>query len=542
MSDSLRDWGGKALTLVQKIPPIKTAISNAIIQQQAKGDLPIVWTTAHSGRMSMNERLEKEFFSLMLPQPEQAEVDKLPDPDTVISELFARDMSQPASESRLSLLQLYIAQHLTDAVFQSDGHYRTEAPHEIILNQIYGNHVSDRTILRSGSGGKLKSQWRATNNGTQAEFPPALCERVEDTWQIKAEFTALTWLQKPGNEDLLLGRFKDKPEQIGDLCATALFQGNVTAGNFALTTLLLREHNRLAEQLAAEYPSMRDNDNLLFDITSEVLTLTYMKLVMEEYINTFAGLGVIEFSAKNFFHETKRWCEDTPIPFHFNILYRLHSAMPNEMIVGDQTLPFSAFLTNNTLVMDTGLTTVFEAASLQPASDIGLLNTHPALLQAEKAALIKSRSVLQPFNAHRRLHKLKPLGFDGFDPRVQSKLQELYGTPDNIEYMVGVFAERKVPNTLAKFLPKGDEVFGEQLSASIGQHAFRHILSNPLVRKERFNEDMLTKLGLHTFETTKSFKDIVLRNTPEIPDAEKRTDIYISTNNPRYNRSTGRME
>jgi len=541
MSDLFRGLGGALLALLQKVPFIKTAISNLLIQKSAKGPLPIVWTTAHSGRMNMRERLKKEHFSLMLPQPEQEYIDSLPPVEKIVEELFTRDMSQAAPDSRVSLLQIFIAQHLTDAVFQSDGEYGTEAPHEIILNQIYGNNVIDRNLLREKKNGKLKSQYRATDDGKSAEFPAQLCEKERDGWRIKTEFENLSWLKNQESKDKLFKRFKDKPEEMEFLCATALFQGNLTAGNFALTTLLHREHNRIAEKLAIENPRLKGDDNQLFDISSEILTLTYMKLVMEEYINTFVGLDVIELNKDNFFHETKRWCEDTPIPFHFNILYRLHSAMPNELIVGENKLPFEAFLANNKLVMESGLINVIELASKQPASQIGLLNTPSYLLHTEIAALAKARKMLQPFNAHRTIQGLKPAQFEDFDPRVQDKLKALYGSADRIEYMVGIFGERKSEGLLSKFLPKGEEVFGQQLTASIGQHAFRHILSNPLMRRERFNEQVLTKFGMHTFETTKNFKDIVLRNTPEIPDMEKKIGMYISTHIPEYDKKKGKV-
>lgn len=131
-----------------------------------------------------------------------------------------------------------------------------------------------------------------------------------------------------------------------------------------------------------------------------------MKVVLEDYINAFAGQKIFMLDTESFFHEAKCWCRETPLSYHFNILYRLHAMMP-DTLKGYEDQGFDALLQRNGLVMELGLGKIFETASSQGAAKVGLGNTHPDLIAAEKATLDKARAALGPFNAHR-----KALGLD----------------------------------------------------------------------------------------------------------------------------------
>ena len=473
-----------------------------------KGPLPGRYTAKGDGISDIHEILDKKYFALEVPKPTQAYIDSLPPIEEVLK-LFKRPATAP--KSRVSLLLPFVAQHLTDAIFQSKGLYRTDASHEIILNQVYGNTANDEKILRSGTKGKLKTQTR-TIKGKQVEFPDALCTQVGGQWEIKSEYNGLSYLENNEKVQKLFEAYRGKE---GDLCAVGLFQGNMTVGNFALTAILVREHNRLCDGISDELGDV--SDDAVFRLARQNSIVAYMKIVIEDYINTFAGVKIFELDTKSFFYETKRWCRGSPIPYHFNSLYRIHSLIPDSLIVDGQDLGFAGFLANNDVVMKTGLGEVFEAASNQAASEISLGNTHAGLLPAEEQSLTKARGVLGSFNAHREVQKKgSSLDFNDFDPRFRDQLKKLYGNADKVDYLVGVFAELPKKGVVERLGIKSDSIMGATLLGAIGKHAFRHILGNRYMTREFLNKDAMTKFGWDNLKQTSSVSDLVKRNVPEL--------------------------
>jgi len=504
---------------VTAIPSVHSWLSRRLISAYADGGpLPGLYTTEGDGLVSLHEMLDKQHFSLEVPKPTPEQIAALPEIEELKS-LFERKKGG-IKKVRVSLLLPFFAQHLTDAVFQSKGseEIETDAPHEIILNQIYGNTRSDEQALRSGVDGKLKS--RLVGEGKNApEFPETLFCQVGDQWQIKEEFKNLSYLTEQKLEKLLnayLGR-----EQ--DICAVGLFQGNMTLGNFAITTLFLREHNRLCEGVKKELErkGIPATDELIFRKAQQINITTYMKLVVEDYINAFAGQKLFKLDTRSFFYEKKRWCRESPIPFHFNILYRFHGMIP-DTLKGHEHLGFNAFRANNGLVMRQGLGPLLHLASSQAAASLEIGNTHKDLMRVEKLTLEKARLNLGALNAHRELQKKgSSLQFADYNKNVQDALKKLYrGDPDKVEYAVGIFAEPPKNGLLEKLGIRGEAFIGSTIMSAIAKHAFRHILSNRLMSREFLNPAVMTEFGWKSLHDTKSVEQLVKRNVPEMDSKE----------------------
>lgn len=500
--------GNAVFKAVISVPILHRWINQYVISQYAdSGPLPGLFTTKHAGKSGLWEVLHKECFALEVPRMTNEELDELPDIGDVM-DLFRRD--GPDEESRVTLLLPLFAQHLTDAVFQSDGAYSTDAPHEIILNQIYGNTAEDTVALRTHEGGRLRSQMRLINGGS-AEFPDALLEKVDGTWRVKKQYEKLSYLQKEGKLDNLLKRYEGREEA---LCATGLFQGNMTLGNFAITALLLREHNRLCDGIREELERKGKpaTDEVVFRTAQQCNITAYMKVVIEDYINAFAGQKLFYLDTKTFFHEKKRWCRETPIPYHFNILYRIHCMMPDK-VKGFEDLGFKAMLANNDLVLERGVGAVLHAASATGASKVQLGNTHDKLIEADRTGVLKARAVLGSFNSHRRAQKMPRINFSAFDPRYRDRLRALYkGDPSKVEYAVGILAELPVSGWMEKLGLKDEPIIGNTLMTAIAKHAFRHILSNRFMTSEYLNRDVMTDFGWRNLKETSSVADLVRRN------------------------------
>lgn len=500
--------GNAVFQAVISVPILHRWINQYVISQYAdSGPLPGLFTTKHAGKSSLWEVLHKECFALEVPRMTDEELAELPDIGDVM-DLFRRD--KPDEESRVTLLLPLFAQHLTDAVFQSDGAYSTDAPHEIILNQIYGNTAEDTAALRTHEDGRLQSQMLPINGGS-AEFPDALLEKVGGTWRVKKQYEKLSYLQKEGKLDDLLNRYEGREEA---LCATGLFQGNMTLGNFAITALLLREHNRLCDGIRKELDRKGKpaTDEVVFRTAQQCNITAYMKVVIEDYINAFAGQKLFYLDTKTFFHEKKRWCRETPIPYHFNILYRIHCMMPDQ-VKGFEDFGFKAMLANNDLVLEHGVGAILQAASATGASKVQLGNTHDKLIDADRAGVLKARAVLGSFNSHRRAQKMPHVNFSAFDPRYRDRLRALYkGDPNKVEYAVGILAELPESGWMEKLGLKDEPIIGTTLMNAIAKHAFRHILSNRFMTSEYLNREVMTDFGWRNLKETSSVADLVRRN------------------------------
>lgn len=520
--------GHTVFKLITSVPILHRWINQYVLSQYAdNGPLPGLYTTKHAGKSGLWEVIHKEYFALEVPRMTDAEQSELPDIKDVM-DLFRRD-DGPAEESRVTLLLPLFAQHLTDAVFQSDGAYATDAPHEIILNQIYGNTAEDTAILRSQENGKLRSQLRRAKEG-DAEYPDALFEQVDGSWGVKEHYKRLSYLQKDGKIKDLLDRYAGREDAV---CATGLFQGNMTLGNFAITALLLREHNRLCDGIREELERKGKvaTDEVIFRTAQQCNVTAYMKVVLEDYINAFAGQKLFYLDTKTFFHEKKRWCRETPIPYHFNILYRIHCMMPDKL-KGFEELGFKAMLANNDLVFEHGVGAILQAASSQGASEVKLGNTHVDLIAADTAGVLKAREVLGSFNAHRRAQNMDQIDFSTFDPQYRDRLRELYKNDANkVEYAVGILAELPEIGWMEKLGLKDEPIIGSTLMNAIAKHAFRHILSNRFLTREYLNPEVMTDFGWRNLKVTSTVADLVERNVTGEMDQSAAKALRISFDN-----------
>ena len=523
-------FGQTIFEFVTAIPGAHSWLSKKVISSFAdSGPLPGLYTTKQRGKTSLRELLAKEYFALEVPTPSDDFIKDLPDIDQV-GALFERE--GPAKESRVSALLPFFAQHLTDAVFQSTGDFETDAPHEIILNQIYGNTAGDEQLLRSGAEGKLKTKtWQV--NGGEADFPDQLCEEIDGAWTIKTDYQKLSYLQKPGKPEELLKRYAGREKY---LCATGLFQGNMTLGNFAITTLLVREHNRLCDGIIAERRRKNQSvsDDVIFKIAQQNNITAYMKVVIEDYINAFAGQKLFKLDTTSFFHERKRWCRETPLPYHFNILYRIHAMIPDHL-KGFEDQGYKVMLANNDLVMEHGIGAIFQTASSQGAGQATLGNTHPNLLGADKAGVRQARKKLGSFYSHRAVQNPSTaISFDDFDPDFRETLKKLYEKPERVDYAVGILAELPQPGWLEKLGIKDEPIIGATLMNAIAKHAFRHILSNRYMTKEYLNPDVMSDFGWQNLHSTASVADLVKRNVAGEMDQDAANNLRISFENPDY--------
>lgn len=451
---------------------------------------------------------DRRFSSRHLPPASQEYINSLPtntscemllgpsSPIGAITSLFQRNGMK---KDRSSVLFPYFAQWFTDSFLRIDGDDRrmNTSNHDIDLCQIYGLTEETSRLLRTGADGLLACQFI---NGE--ELPEYIYELTPDGKDVqpREKFMQLPYLDKL---KLILDRQRVPVERRAKSYATGLERGNSSIGYVTISTLFLREHNRLAKDLKQNNPDWGDEQ--LFQTARMINIAMLIRIVIEDYIGHIAGTKIFVFD--NSYAEDKRWYRMNWMSLEFDILYRWHGLAPDTVNVDGHKYPPPEFQNNNGLLERFGIRKLIEAASHEQAGKVGLFNTPDFLLRADCMSIEMGRQFrLQPFNEYRKRFGLDPLhNWSELtnDPEVLKLLGSLYKGVDQLELVVGLFAEEA----------KGGVLFGETLTTMVAVDAFTQALTNPILSRNVFNADTLTEYGLKQIKATPDLKTLAERNT-----------------------------
>jgi prostaglandin-endoperoxide synthase 2 len=288
-------------------------------------------------------------------------------------------------------------------------------------------------------------------------------------------------------------------------------RANVQIGYTMINILFLREHNRLCDELRIAQPKW--DDERLFQTARCMVTAMLLKIVVEEYINHITPY-CFKFKLDPLSFCDADWYRQNWMTVEFNLLYRWHGLVTDEVHLGNSTIPVRETMFNNGILVDRGLGEVFEAASDQQSGEIGLFNTPEFLMPTERASIKLGRlSRLRSYNDYRALCSYPRVErFDQISsaPMVQKALKDLYKDVDQIELYVGLFAEDVRPHS----------VLAPLMGRMVGIDAFSQALTNPLLSKHVYNHRTYSDYGWQELENTRTLSDILNRNVP------KRTPDY----------------
>lgn len=375
---------------------------------------------------------------------------------------------------------------------------KNTSTHDIDLSQLYGQTTEVTRMLRTGSGGRLK-----TETTLAQEFPPYL--RDADG-RVKDEFTDLEIIYR--NTDLkAAGAGPVRDELRPKLFALGIPRGNIHYGFVMMSTLFLREHNRIAGLIGAAHPDW--SDDRVFDTTRNTLTVVLLKIVIEDYINHITPIKFPLFVEPGIGADEK-WYRQNWMSVEFNLLYRWHSLVPTRVTVGGRPQDFAAIWWDTRPVTQHGLSALFDEASRQACSTIRLRNTDPSMLYIEEKSINIGRSAqLASYNDYRRACGFPPLrSIDDLTSAkdVRAALRDCYGPNgiDRIELFVGLFAEDiRRGSTLPPLM-----------SAMVAVDAFSQALTNPLLDPGVYGEATFSRVGMDVIASTSTLSDIVPRNIP----------------------------
>ena len=305
---------GPVWRLVQRIPLLERPINRVLINSGIKKAPSRPYRLSTQGDYtSWDSLIDKKYNSRQLPAEP---VERTDPPAKDVAALFRRPSGAGGEEmvpcDKSTVLFAYVAQWFTDGFLRSkrvpDKHrdiHHNESTHEVDLTQLYGLNRDQTNVLRAHRGGLLKSQMI---NGE--EFPDFICDQHG---QIKPEYRDTLPLPV-GFENPQL-----TTEQKSRLFAMGSDAGNSQIGYAMLNVLFLREHNRIARELAEQHAGW--DDERLFATARNILVVLLIKLVIEEYINHITPYHFkFRLDPKGF--HSQPWMRPNWTAVEFNLLYR----------------------------------------------------------------------------------------------------------------------------------------------------------------------------------------------------------------------------
>jgi len=413
--------------------------------------------------------------------------------------LFRQRDGKTIYSTKSTMLFPYWVQWFTDSFLRINHHNKLKntSNHEIDLCNVYGLTRKQTHLLRTFQGGKFKTQKLKRQDGVEEEYPLFYYADPEQGL-VDPQFSEL---YEPLNDEKRLTA--DKKQY---LFAMGVERANVQIGYVMLNVLCLREHNRLCDELASNYPDW--DDERLFQTARNILMAIILKIIMEEYINHITPYHFKLFADPEAFTK-ESWHRPNYMAIEFNFVYRWHSAIPETFNYNGQPTNIVKTLWNNKLLIDQGLGELMEETCSQPGTRIGLFNTPDILVELAELPSIRLGRKLQlaSYNDYREMSGFpRVTQFDQItgDEYTQEKLKELYGDVDNIEFFVGLYAEdvrsgSTIPPLVARL---------------IGIDAFSQALTNPLLSPNIFNKETFSDVGWEIIQNTNTVSDLVNRNVP----------------------------
>lgn len=516
------------LGLVERSPALRGAVTRGVVNRYAYAARPRPRPCSMAAPYtSWPGLVGRRYSGRHLPAAGDAAPAE-PDIDAVAA-LFERREFRPAADT--SILFAFFAQWFTDGFLRTkweEGPERffreNESNHEIDLNQIYGAGEDQARMLRLMSEEPEERGRLRTREIGGETWPAALFEERDGEMVLASRYAPEEGpgLYTPANFERVFGRLSDEVKRHA--FAVGLEHGNSTIGQAAMNALWMREHNRTAGILAAAHPDW--DDERVFQTARNVTTVVLLNIVVSDYIVHIAPLPV-PLEARPGMAERERWYRTNHIAVEFALLYRWHDLIPEELVLGEETLRGRDFLHANERLTTMGLDAVLPAAASQRAGRIGLRNTAPFLLKKrdEGGRDVKRLSVemgrrcgLASLNAYRRHYGLeRHASFEALtgDREDAAALRALYGDVERLEWFVGLFAEAHGSGAM----------MGDLLTTMVANDAFTQALTNPLMAKEVHTAETFGAEGLEIVQGTRRLAQVIARNTGVRDDGAVRFEV-----------------
>jgi prostaglandin-endoperoxide synthase 2 len=497
-------------SLIYKVPTRPHPYSMMTLDQYIPGtDIPKKTDTY----TSWDSLTDRTYIGRHLPpDPELNKEGNLPKVED-LAVLFKTRDGKTIYSQKSTMLFPYWVQWFTDSFLRIDRYNKLKntSNHQIDLCNVYGLTRKQTNLLRTFHQGKFKTQKIKRKDGVEEEYP--LFYYVDpEQGIVDSQFAGL---YEPINDEKRL-----PAEQKQYIFAMGVERANVQIGYVMLNTLCVREHNRICDVLAKNYPDW--DDERLFQTARNILMVIILNIIMEEYIHHITPYHFTFFADPEAFAK-ESWYRENWMSVEFDFVYRWHSAIPETFIYDGESVPMFKSLWNNKMLIDKGLGALMEETCSQPGTKIGLFNTPDFLIELTELPTIRLGRQLQlaSYNDYRemcgfpRVTKFEQITGDKY---TQQKLKELYGHVDKLEFYVGLYAEEVRENSTIPPL----------VARLIGIDAFSQALTNPLLSPNIFKPETFSPVGWEIIHNTKTVSDLVNRNVPQQDKQYKVTfDRYV---------------
>ncbi|WP_433226085.1 peroxidase family protein [Actinomadura formosensis] len=395
----------------------------------------------------------------------------------------------------------------------------------------------------------------------EAGGPPVLFSNTASHWWDGSEVyggdeTMARSLREPDGGAALRLESGHLPVDATGIPVTG-FRENWWFGLSVMHTLFAREHNAVCDALRSEYPRM-DEDSV-YHTARLIVSALIAKIHTVEWTPAILATDLIKIGLtanwsgppRNWLTRLGLWLVDEhaltgipgTLPDHhtapysltedFVTVYRMHPLVPDDFEMADhasgrtlRTLGFNDVQGSATegVVRDLGLTNSLYSLGTANPGAITLYNYPRALQAFERDGEVIDLSVVDLVRTRRRgvpryndfragLHKPRIRRFEELsaDPETVARLKDLYRTVDDIDTMVGLFAENP---------PEGFG-FSDTAFRIFILMASRRLQSDRFLTVD-FRPEIYTPLGLDWIERN-GMTSVILRHCPELAAVLPRT-------------------
>ncbi|QKV91012.1 peroxidase [Streptomyces sp. NA02950] len=486
-------------------------------------------------------------FGRNLPPVYRPDLFHVPNPVTVSDTLLARERFIPAAS-----LNVLAAAWIQFQVHDWVDHRRCPAGGRTVEVPL-----PPGATWRNTPGGPAERVMRfAENEGIDlpGDQPPILFPNAASHWWDGSEVyggdeRTATALREPDGGAALRLEDGHLPLGAGGVPLTGFTQ-NWWLGLSVLHTLFAREHNAVCEALRRSYPAMGEES--VYHTARLVVSALIAKIHTVEWTPAILATEVIDIGLKtNWQGPPDRWLsklglwlfeakalggiprtlpEHHGVPYalteDFVTVYRMHPLIPDDIELCDhrfgqrlESLDFNGVRgpAAEVVLRKTGLTSTLYSFGIAHPGAITLNNFPHALRRFERDGEIIDLSVVDLVRTRRRgvpryndfragLHKprIRSFGELAGDPDTAARLEDVYGSVDEIDTMVGLFAENP---------PEGFG-FSDTAFRIFLLMATRRIQSDRFLTAD-FRPEVYTPLGLDWVEKG-SMSSVILRHCPEL--------------------------
>ncbi len=296
-------------------------------------------------------------------------------------------------------------------------------------SMVYGSDDSHAAALRTFESGKLKSQ--------DTEVGELL----------------------PYNTDGLM----NDPAPVADFFLAGDVRSNENIGLTAMQTLWVREHNRLAEEIAAtdfEDADLADPDvdEEIYQRARQIVIGLIQNITYNEFLPSTLGFNAIDtYSGYDPTVDPSMTTEFATAAFRIG-----HTALADELLIGSEgdSIPLAEAFFQPHIVAESGIDGILEGLTLQEMQEVdnyvvdavrNFLDDGPGF---DLAAINIQRGRdhgLPDFNTMRTAIGLEPISnFSELtsNEELAQKFEDIYGTPDNADPWIAMISEDQLPGTM----------------------------------------------------------------------------------------------